>query len=125
MRVTHMKIPWIFPRFPQFKGKNYYFLALEMISSHTTNPTNNIPGQKKICRAHSCGSQNLGMLCSCHEAGHIPCWFQGRIAFPLPLAAAAPMSLLLPSGLPRWGSPPRPSCRDLPPPGRAQSARTG
>lgn len=122
----HMKIPWIFLRFPQFKGKKLLFPSIRNdFFSYYQPPLIISQVRKKICRAHSCGSQNLGMLTTACHGGTHPCWLQGKIAFPLPLAAAAPMSLLLPSCLPHWGSPPGLSCGDLPPPGRAQSARTG
>lgn len=82
-----------------------------MIYCHTTSPL--LPHQQylrpeRICREHSLRRQSLRMLKTvCNSEAH-PClaagpWLQGRVAFPLPLTAAAPGSLPLPSFLPRWG----------------------
>lgn len=74
-----------------------------MIHSHTISPctttiaTNNIIGQKEICREHSVGSQDLGMLKavyyggthSCLAAG--PCLAPGKSCIPA-VFAAAPVS---------------------------------
>lgn len=118
MRVT-MKIPDIsWGDFHNLRERNYYFLALEMIFFSyyqppliiSPRPEKNLQGTflwARIGNAHHCVSWRDTSL------RVVP----GKNAFPLPCCSSTHV-LLLPMACPRWGSPPRPSCGDLPPPGR-------
>ena len=52
MRVTHMKIPWIFPRFPQFKGKELLFPSIRNDFFSYYQPPLIIPQARKKFAGH-------------------------------------------------------------------------